>query len=254
MNTNLTPIAGGILDAIERTRRLHGWPAGDFRMELPDGDGGDGGQGGGDGGAGGGDGGAGGGQGGGAGAGDGGADGGAGGDGGQGGGDQFVAPKDQAEFDRMVARRINQVKSGFSDYEDLKAKAAKLDEIETANQSDLEKAQSALEAANKRAEEAEARAKTTAIRAAVSAAASKMRAADPDDVYALLSNKESLTVADDGSVEGAEEAVKALLEAKPHLVGKQTSTGDGDGGVRSGDGSAKATTLGDAVTAHYAKS
>ena len=45
----------------------------------------------------------------------------------------------QAEIDEIVVKRVARVKKQYGDYEDMKKKAAKLDEIEAANKSELEK-------------------------------------------------------------------------------------------------------------------
>ena len=70
-------------------------------------------------------------------------------------------------------------------------------------------------------------------RAAVVAAAQRAGAVDPDAVFALL-NKSAVTVGDDGSVTGADDAVKALLADKQYLVGKTPTPtpGGADGGPR----------------------
>lgn len=54
----------------------------------------------------------------------------------------------QADVDRIVGERISGVKSKFADYDDLKVKAAKADELEAAQMTEVEKAL-------KRAEQAE---------------------------------------------------------------------------------------------------
>lgn len=46
----------------------------------------------------------------------------------------------QAKLDAAIKERLSREKKKFADYEDLKAKAAKLDEIEEANKTELEKA------------------------------------------------------------------------------------------------------------------
>lgn len=46
----------------------------------------------------------------------------------------------QDEVNAIVGKRLAEEKGKFSDYEDLKAKAMKLDEIEEANKSELQKA------------------------------------------------------------------------------------------------------------------
>ena len=48
----------------------------------------------------------------------------------------------QADLDRVVTDRLRREREKFSGYDDLKAKASKLDEIEQQNQSEIEKANS----------------------------------------------------------------------------------------------------------------
>jgi hypothetical protein len=72
---------------------------------------------------------------------------------------QFKAPASQEELDRIIQARLDRERKKIpSDYEDLKAKAAKLAEIEAANQTEAEKAQARLEAAERRAAELEVQA------------------------------------------------------------------------------------------------
>lgn len=188
--------------------------------------------------------------------GDGGGDGGEGDDGGGGAADDDPAAKrfSQADIDRIVQDRLARAKSKPpADYDDLKARAAKLDELEAASKSDLEKAQEAQRKADERAAAAEARANETARRHAIEREAGKQKAADPDDVFAVLQTtskyRDMVTMDDDGQVTGVEDAVKAILADKPHLVGKtSTPAGDGDGGSRGGGEAQKPKTLEDAVS------
>ena len=62
----------------------------------------------------------------------------------------------QAELDRIVTERVRRESAKFSDYEEIKAKAAKFDEAEEANKTELQKAteradslQAQLDALNK---------------------------------------------------------------------------------------------------------
>lgn len=72
--------------------------------------------------------------------------------------DAFVPPASQEEFDRIVQARLDRERKKYGDYDDLKARAAKLAEIESANQTEAEKVQARLDAAEKRASELEAKA------------------------------------------------------------------------------------------------
>lgn len=68
----------------------------------------------------------------------------------------------QADVDRIVGERISGVKSKFADYDDLKKKAARADELEAAQMSEVEKAikraedaENALKAVEEKATQAE---------------------------------------------------------------------------------------------------
>lgn len=55
------------------------------------------------------------------------------------GGDGFKPITSQEQLDRLIGERINKVKSQFSDYDDLKSKASKLDELEEKNKTELQR-------------------------------------------------------------------------------------------------------------------
>jgi len=76
----------------------------------------------------------------------------------EGGKDQFKAPASQEEFDRMVGARLERERAKFADYDDLKAKASKYDEVDEANKTELQKAVERAEAAEKKLTPAEAKA------------------------------------------------------------------------------------------------
>lgn len=144
----------------------------------------------------------------------------------------------QADIDRVVQERLARERSKFGDYDDLKAKAAKLDELEAENQSVLEKAQTRAEQAEQAAKAADERAREALLRSNVVTVATKANAVDPDAVLALLDTK-NLELGDDGQFQGLEEAVNGLLEAKPYLVGAAPTPGrpggSAEGGARGGD-------------------
>ncbi len=60
---------------------------------------------------------------------------------------EFKAITSQEELDRLIGARINKVKSQYADYDDLKTKASKFDEVEQASKSELEKEREARAAA-----------------------------------------------------------------------------------------------------------
>lgn len=65
----------------------------------------------------------------------------------------YQPPATQADLDRLIGERLGRERAKFADYEDLKSKASKLDELEQANQSDLEKLAARLTAAEQLAAE-----------------------------------------------------------------------------------------------------
>lgn len=93
--------------------------------------------------------------------------GGNGGDSGDSGKQQFAAITSQEAFDAAIKERLSRERSKYADYDDIKAKAAKHDELIESQKSE---AQKAIDAANKKAEDAIAKA-TAAERKAVLAEA-----------------------------------------------------------------------------------
>lgn len=138
----------------------------------------------------------------------------------------------QAELDRHIADRLARQKAQFGDYDDLKSKASKFDELEQAQKSELEREREARAAAEAAAAKANETATETLRRAAIIAEAAKAGAVDPDAAYALLEDKAALVV-EDGKVAGVADAVAALLEAKPYLKAQQGSQ-RGSGGANQG--------------------
>lgn len=124
----------------------------------------------------------------------------------------------QADIDAAIAERLKSVNkkhaeelSKFADYEDFKKKAAKLDEIEAANKSELEKATEAAQAAVKRAEEAEA--KAARLEAETAHAALVARIASEEEVPANL-----IHGADEDELRASAQAFKAYVdEHKPKV-------------------------------------
>lgn len=144
-------------------------------------------------------------------------------------------PKDQAEFDRIINERLARERGKYKDYNDLKTKASKFDELDAANKSDLEKLTGDRDNWKSQAEANGAKALRALRRSAVVAEAARQGAANPSLVFSLV-NESSLEVDDEDNVSGVEEAVKTLLEKEPYLKGskvKLMNAGDVDGGTRS---------------------
>ena len=142
-----------------------------------------------------------------------------------------------ADVERIVRERLARVKgTPPADYEDLKAKAAKLTELEESNKTELEKAQARAEAAEKERDRVRADAAEVRLRAAILSEAAKpdRRIVDTDSVIALL-DRTTLELDADGVPTNIAKAMDSLLEAKPFLVSQAGGQrGNADQGARSG--------------------
>jgi transcriptional regulator len=114
----------------------------------------------------------------------------------------------QAQVNDLIAKEKGKITSKFADYSDLKSKAAKLEEIEAANATELEKAQ-------KKAADLEAKLAET------SAAALRQKVAAENELPQKL--VPFLTATDEEGL--AEQAATLLENLKP-------ATPDFDGGTR----------------------
>lgn len=123
----------------------------------------------------------------------------------------------QAEVDRIVKERVERERAKYGDYSDLKTKAAKLDEIEAANASDLEKA--VKKAREEGMAEVQATANSRLIAAEARALAAEARFRNPTLAIKAIDTS-GVKVADDGTVDAA--AIKSLLDelakAEPYLI------------------------------------
>lgn len=61
--------------------------------------------------------------------------------------DEFKPITSQADLDALISSRLDRERGKYADYKDLKAKASRLDEIEAANKTELEKANDRIAAA-----------------------------------------------------------------------------------------------------------
>ena len=128
----------------------------------------------------------------------------------------------QSEVDRIVQDRLARAAKGQpskDELAELRAAKAKLEDIEQAGASELEKATAAREKAEAHAAEAVAKANETLVRASALAELAKQGVTNMEGALRAL-DKTGLAVEDDGTVSGVEEAVKGLLETIPEFVGK----------------------------------
>jgi hypothetical protein len=129
-------------------------------------------------------------------------------------------PKDetkfsQADVDRMIADRLKRAKP--ADYDELKGKAKRLDEIEAASASELEKAVKTARAEGESEATKRANGRLVAAEARALAAEAKFR----NPALAVKSvDLSSVAVGDDGEVDSAaiKKALDDLAKSDPYLV------------------------------------
>lgn len=127
------------------------------------------------------------------------------------GGGGFTPIATQDELDRRVGERLARERAKFADYDELKAKAAKLDEVEAANKSELQKAQDAIAERDAKLADLPKQVRSQVLRFA--SIANTKGFLDPED--ALLFIDSHVDLADQAAVESA---LDELATRKPHLV------------------------------------
>jgi len=127
----------------------------------------------------------------------------------------FTPPASQEDLDRIIDRRLIAERRRYADYDQLKQRASKLDEIEESQKSETEKLRGATQKAQQERDAALSRVQDTLIRAAIVSEASKLGVIDPSVVAAILPR--TGIIVDGDEVDGVEEAVKQLLIEKPYL-------------------------------------
>jgi hypothetical protein len=130
----------------------------------------------------------------------------------------------QRELEYELGMRLGRERAKFADYDDLKAKALKWDEGESARLSDIERATKTAEEATQRATAAEQALREERLRNAITGEARTAGAIDPDAVLALVDRGALINAK--GEIEGVTEAVATLLESKPYLRGTARPAGN----------------------------
>lgn len=118
----------------------------------------------------------------------------------------------QADVDRVVAERLTRERQKYVDYDDLKAKAAKLAEIEAAAQTDAEKLTAKAEAAEKKAADLIARTTKAEIKALADGFA------DREDAALMLGDLSQYVKDGDVDTDAIKAALAEVLTRKPHLA------------------------------------
>ena len=124
----------------------------------------------------------------------------------------------QEDMNRIQAQTRREVRNQFADYNQLKDRAAKADELEQAQLTEQEKLEArALEAERKVATATE-QISSAMIASEVKVRATQMGIIDPDAAL-LLVDRANVRYTDDEGVTGVEAALTQLVEDKPYLKG-----------------------------------
>ncbi len=156
-------------------------------------------------------------------------------------GQQTPAQFSQADIERIVKERIERAKAKYADYDVLKARAARLDEIERAQMdekerlaADLKALEDKVAAAEKARDEALAQSQERLVRSEITALAATMGFRYPADVFRLIDLSE-IGVDDAGGVTNAKETLERLAQERPDYLSKSYAPSlDGAAGRQDG--------------------
>ena len=127
------------------------------------------------------------------------------------------SPEQQAYIDRINSKTRRDERNKFKDYNELKARAGRADELEQAQLTEAEKMEARAIEAEKKVTDAQAQIADAMIASQVKVRASQMGVVDPDAAFLLL-DRTNVQYAD-GNVTGVDDAIASLLEDKPYLRG-----------------------------------
>lgn len=124
----------------------------------------------------------------------------------------------QDEVNRLQGQARRDERAKYSDYQKLRDRAQRADELEAAQLSDAEKMEARAVDAERRAVDAQEQIASAMISAEVKVRASQLGIVDPDAAFLLL-DKTGVTYDASAGVAGVDDALTQLLEAKPYLRG-----------------------------------
>ena len=124
----------------------------------------------------------------------------------------------QAEVNQIMTKTRREVRGQFSDYDTLKERAAKADELEAAQLSEAEKLTQRVAEAERVATQANAQISEARISGEVKVKAVQLGIVDPDAAF-LLMDRSGIEYDAEKGVTGVDESLTQLLEDKPYLKG-----------------------------------
>ena len=139
----------------------------------------------------------------------------------------------QAEVDELIRKRLEDRRSKYADYDELKAAKEELDKIKLEQMSELEKVQSQVTTLTAERDAANQLAQDRLIRSSFVAEAAKANAAHPEDAFSLA-DLTGVSIDDNGQVSGVEAAVTALIEGNRLVLTTRPAAPGLDGGAGGG--------------------
>ena len=124
----------------------------------------------------------------------------------------------QDDVNRIQAQTRREVRNQFADYNQLKDRAAKADELEQAQLTEQEKLEARAVEAERKVVSATEQISSAMIASEVKVRAAQMGIIDPDAAL-LLVDRANVRYTDDEGVTGVETALTQLVEDKPYLKG-----------------------------------
>lgn len=150
---------------------------------------------------------------------------------------EFQPVTSQEDFDKRIQERLRRQRSQFPSNEELAAlreKAKKADEIEQAQMSELERANTRLAELEAQNAAAAVQRQEALLKAAVMGEATRRQLHDPDAALRLLDHAK-VEYDDLGNPTNVADAMDELLKAKPYLAGGGGTRASADLGARGAD-------------------
>lgn len=135
--------------------------------------------------------------------------------------DEFKAITSQDELNRIIAERVKRVEAKYADYKDLKTKAAELDQIKAANQTEAEKTAARIAAL----ENDLAKTRLDALRRRV---AGDHKITDQDDIDLFLTGEDEETLTRQAKRLADRDADRKKNGNQVPTEGQTTKSGEGD--------------------------
>ncbi len=135
----------------------------------------------------------------------------------------------QEEVNVIAGRARIEERQKYPDYDDLKTRAAKADELERAQLTEVDRVRQDLAVEQRKNLDAEGRIASTMITTEIRVKAVQRGIVDPDAAVALL-DRSHVAYTEEAGVAGVDAALDALVMAKPYLKGQAFSPNLNPGG------------------------